>query len=207
MDAAEPLADLLAELVERRAETGRVQELGELGGVTVEVGAEQHPHPADRRVPLGLVEQLVDERGEGATVAEEPLEGARQATIAIGEVGPQHVLHGPGGLLVGCRRLGDQLLELATDDIGVHRGRGILERQQADPERTLHDRGAFRVVTLGERGRERAVGEDETLDEDPVAVDSHGWTGSGLPRRRAGRGLQREDSGFHGGSVDDARAT
>ena len=48
----------------------------------------RQPHPADRRVPLGLVEQLVDEGGERATVAKEPLERAREPSVAIGEVRP-----------------------------------------------------------------------------------------------------------------------
>src|SRR5204862_8128794 len=60
--------DLLAELVHRRSEAGRVDKAGELRGITIEVGPEQDPDPADRAVALSLVEQLADELPQLAAI-------------------------------------------------------------------------------------------------------------------------------------------
>ena len=197
MHALEPLGDLLAELVQRRAEPGRVQQLGDLRPVAVEVLAEQAADAADRGVPARLVEQLVHELLELAAVAEELLERPRQPAVAIGEVGAQHVLDGPRGLLVDGRRLGDELLELAPDDVDVDRRRGVLEGQQADPQGALDHGRALAGLALGERRGEDRVREDESLDDDPVAVDAHLGCGVRAARRQRRRCRQREDSGFH----------
>ena len=173
VDALEALADLLAELVERRAEPGRIEELGDLAPVAVEVLAEQAADPADGRVTARLVEQLVHELLEGATIAEELLERPRQPAVAVREVGAQDVLHGAGRGLVDGRRLGHELLELAADHVDVH-GRGrVLHGQQADAQRALHDGRSLGGLAIGERGGEGGVHDHEALDDDPVAVDAH----------------------------------
>ena len=83
---------LLAELVHRRVEPGRVEQQRELGGVAVEVALEHRADPADRAVALRLVEQLVDHRAQRAPIAEELLERARQPAVAVGEVGAEGLL-------------------------------------------------------------------------------------------------------------------
>ena len=80
--------------------------IGELGRVAVEVALEHRADPADRAVALRLVEQLVDHRAQRAAVAEELLERARQAAVAVGEVGAQRLLERLGGLLVDRSRPG-----------------------------------------------------------------------------------------------------
>jgi hypothetical protein len=85
---------------------------GELGRVAVEVRTEQRPDPADRAVALRLVEQVVDERAQRATVTEEPLERPRKATVAVGEVRPERLLQRRRRPLVDQLGLADELLEL-----------------------------------------------------------------------------------------------
>ena len=94
LEALEAGRDLLAELVHRRVEAGRVEQDGELRGVAVEVALEHRADPADGAVALLLVEQLVDHRAQRAAVAEELLERARQPAVAVGEVGAQGLLEG-----------------------------------------------------------------------------------------------------------------
>ena len=116
-----------------------------------------------------------------------------QPTVAIREVRAEDVLHGPRRLLVGGRRLGHELLELAPDDVRVHRRRGVLEGEEADAQRALRDGGTLRLVALREGGGERAVHEDEPLDQDALAVDAHG--------RRAGDGPQGAAEGLGSGTI------
>ena len=123
----------------RRVEAGGVEQEGELRRVAVEVALEHPADPADRAVALRLVEQLLDHRPQGASIAEELLEGPRQAAVAIGEVGAQGLLERLGGLLVDRLGLADELLELGPDDIDVDRHAGVLEREQADPEGALDE--------------------------------------------------------------------
>ena len=70
---------------------------GELGRVAVEVGPEELADAADGAVALRLVEQVVDERTQLAAIAEELLQGARQAPVAVGEVGPERLFEGQRG--------------------------------------------------------------------------------------------------------------
>ncbi len=93
MSCSKPLADLGAELVERRAQPRRVEQLRQPRGVAIEVGAQQDAHPADGRVAPLLVEELAGEGAQLAAVAEEGLQRARQATVAIREVRAQHLIH------------------------------------------------------------------------------------------------------------------
>ena len=83
---------LLAELVHRRVEPGRIEQERELRGVAVEVALEHRADPPDRAVALRLVEQLVDHRPQRAAVAEELLERPRQPAVAVGEVRAQGLL-------------------------------------------------------------------------------------------------------------------
>ena len=165
------------------------------------------PDAADGGVPLGLVEQLVDELLEGSAVPEEALERAGQPPVPVREVGAEDVLHRARRLLVDGARLGDQLLELPPDHVHVHRRRRVLEGQEADAQGALHDRRPLGRVTLGERRSERSVREHETLDDDAVSVDADrrrpGCGPCGL-RCRTGQG---EESGFHGPILAGARAT
>src|SRR4029078_3394160 len=87
LDALEARRDLLAELVHRRVEPGRVEEMRELGRVAIEVALQHVPDAAAAAVALLLVEQLVHHRAQRAAVAEELLQGPWQPTVAVCEVG------------------------------------------------------------------------------------------------------------------------
>ena len=163
--------DLLAELVHRRVEPGRVEQQGELGRVPVEVALEHPADPPDRAVALGLVEQLLDHRAQGAPIAEELLERPRQAAVAIGEVRPEGLLERLGGLLVDRFGLADELLELGPDDVDVDRDARILEREQADPDRPLDQVGAIVHRSLAQERREGRIADHEALDHDPLALE------------------------------------
>ena len=146
---------------------------------------------------LRLVEELVDELLQLAAVAQELLEGPRQPAVAVREVGAQHLVDAPARPVVDGRRLGARALELAPDEVDVDRCRGVLEGQQADPQRALDHGRALPGLALGERRGEDGVREDEPLDDDPVAVDAHQGCGVRAARRQRRRCRQREDSGFH----------
>ena len=164
LDALEPRRDLLAELVHRRVEPGRVEEQRELGRVAVEVALEHPADPADRAVALLLVEQLVDHRAQGAAVAEEPLQGPRQASVAVGEVRAQRLLEGRGGPLVDLLRLADHPLEFGPDGVDVDRHARVLEGEQADPQRALDEAGALGCRALAEeRGRVGSAGSRRSM--------------------------------------------
>ena len=98
LEDLEPGRDLLAELVHRRVEPGRVEQQRELGGVAVEVALEHPADPPDRAVALRFVEQLLDHGAQRAAVAEELLERPRQPAVAVGEVGAQRLLERLGRL-------------------------------------------------------------------------------------------------------------
>ncbi len=148
-----------------------IQEDGELRRVAVEVGPEQRPHPPDRAVALRLVEQLAHVRAEGALVAEELLEGPRQAPVAIGEVGAERLVERLRGPDVDLLRLPDQLLELRPDDVDVHGDAGVLEREEADLQRALDERRPLIDGPLREERCQSGVADDEALDHDSVRVD------------------------------------
>ena len=138
----EAVADLLAELVQRRVEARRVEQQREARRVAIEVGAQQLAHAADGTVAALLVEQVVDERAERAAIAQELLQGARQAPVAVGEVEAQRLFQRAAGLLVGDLGARQQGVELVAYDVHVDRHAGVLERHQADAHGALDDRRA-----------------------------------------------------------------
>ena len=140
LERLEAVGHLLAELVHRGVEPGRVEQERELGRVAIEVALEHRADPADRAVALRLVEQLVDHRAQRAAVAEELLERARQPAVAVGEVGAERLLERLGGLLVDLFGLADELLELGADDVDVDGDARVLEREQADAQGALDER-------------------------------------------------------------------
>ena len=184
----------------RRVEPGRVEQRRELRGVAVEIALEHRADPADGAVALRLVEQLVDHRPQRAAVAEELLERARQPAVAIGEVRPERLLERRGGLLVDRFGLPDELLELGPHDIDVDRDAGVLEREQADPERALDEIGAIVGGALGEECRQRPIVDDQPVDDDPVAVEANARTGR--PVRTGDDGEWRERRGVHARNDD-----
>ena len=180
----------------RGVEPGRVEQDRELGRVAIEVALEHPADPADRAVALRFVEQLVDHRAQGTSIAEELLERPRQPAVAVGEVGAQGLLERLGGLLVDRFCLADQLLELGPDDVDVDRDAGILERQQADPDGAFDQFASVICGSLAQERRQRWVVNDQPFHDDPFALQAN-------PRRGRGTGLgmddgeRREDGGFH----------
>ena len=187
---------LLAELVHRGVEPGRVEQRRELRGVAVEVALEHRPDAPDRAVALRLVEQLVDHRPQRAAVAEEPLERARQPSVAVGEVRAERLLERERGLLVDRFGLTDELLELGPDDVDVDRDAGVLEREQADPQRAPDELGAVIGRALGEERGQRRIVEDQPLHDDPVTLDAD-TRGSRRGVRPGDDGERWERGGFH----------
>ena len=177
---------LLAELVHRRVEAGRVEQERELRGVAVEIALEHRADAPDGAVALLLVEQLVDHRLQGAAVAQELLERPRQAAVAIGEVRAQRLLEGERGLLVDRLGLAHELLELGPHDIDVDRDAGVLEREQADPQGALDEVRPVVGRALGEERGERRVVDDEAIDDDPLALEADARS-PGVPVRRRRR--------------------
>ena len=169
-------------------EPRRVQQQGELRGVAVEVALEHRADPADGAVALRLVEQLVDHRPQGAAIAEELLERARQPPVAVGEVGAQGLLERLGGLLVDRLRLAQELLELGPHDVHVDRHAGVLEGEEADPDGALDEVGAVVGRALGEERGERLVLHDQMVDDDAIALDADAGRGD---RRGAGAARSR----------------
>ena len=108
------------------------------------------PDPADGAVALGLVEQLVDHAAQRAAVAEEPLERARQPTVAVGEVRAQRLLERRRRPLVDLLGLADEALELGLHDIDVDGDAGVLEREEPDAQGALDERRPVVGRALGE---------------------------------------------------------
>ena len=184
LEALEPGRDLLAELVHRRVEAGGVEEVGELGRIAIEVALQHPADPPDGAVALGLVEQLVHHGPQRAAVTEELLQGARQPTVPIGEVGAQRLLEGLGGTLVDLLCLADHPLELGPDRVDVDRHARVLERDQADAQGPLDERTPIPRRALPQERGEGRVRQGQAVDDDPVALE---------PDRR----VERDDGGFH----------
>ena len=139
LERAEALGDLGSELVQRRAEPRRVEQARESRRVAVEIGVEHPRDAADRRVAPGGVEQLLDHGAQLAAVAEERLEGARQAPVAIGKVRAQDALERFRRSLVRGAALVGEALELAANGIHVQGHPDALECRQADPNGALDE--------------------------------------------------------------------
>ena len=194
LDGLEPAADLLAELVHGRVQTGRVEQHRQLRRVAVEVALEHPADPPDRAVALRFVEQLVDHGAKGTAIAEEPLEGARQAPVPVGEVRAQRLLECHGSTLVHQLGLAQDAFELGSDDVDVDGDPGVLERDQPDAQGALDECRPIVGRTFGERRGEHRVVEDEAVHDDPVAqhLDAGRRRGSISVRRE-----RHERSGFH----------
>jgi len=134
-------------------------------------------------------------------VAEEPLERPRQATVAVGEVRPQGLLERKGSPFVRRLRLLEERLELAPDDIDVHRHAGILEGDEADLQGSFDESRSIVHRPLGDERGEGGVDEGQAIDDDPVTLEPDDR------RRRNGRRREGDEAGFHGAIFDAARAT
>ena len=152
VEPREAVADLGPELVERGAQAGRVQQLGEPRGVAVEVAAEHRTHPAHGGVAPGLVEQLADERSQLAAITQELLQGARQPSVAVREVLAQHGVERRRGAFAGGLCLPHETLELAPHDVHVQRDARVLECREPDAQRAFEQ---GRAVLLGPVRHER----------------------------------------------------
>ena len=131
-----------------------------------------------------------------AAVAEELLERARQAAVAVGEVRAERLLERERGLLVDRFGLADQLLELGPDDVDVDRDACVLEREQADPEGAPDELGAVIGGAFGEECGQGRIVEDQPLHDDPVTLDADP-RGSGRGVRPGDDGERWERGGFH----------
>ena len=151
-----PAVDLLAELVHRGVEPGRVQQVGQLGRVAVEVALQHAADAPDGAVALGLVEQLVHHGAQGAAIAQELLQRAWQAAVAIGEVGAERLLQRLGSPLVDLLGLADHALELRAHGIHVDGHAGVLERDEPDAQGPFDERTPIlRRALPQERGEGR----------------------------------------------------
>ena len=170
----------------------------ELRGVAVEVRLEHPADAADGAVALLLVEELVDHPAQGAAVAEEPLERAREPAVAVREVRAQRLLERGRGAFVDLLRLADQALELGLDHVDVDRHARVLERDEPDPQGALDEGGLVVARSFGEEGGEAVVGDDQALDDDAIAIEADaGRQGRGLAAGDGGR--ERVDGcGVHG---------
>ena len=189
VELVETLGHLAAELEERRAQAGGIQEDRQLAAVALEVGAEERLDAADGAVALRLVEELIGEGTELAAVAQEGFERAREAPVAVGEVLAQELVQGGGRLRVGVLRLAQEDGELGPHRVDVHGDAGIHEGGHADPEGALHEAGALLGGALGDEGGEAGVDEDQAIDHDAIALDRDAGArgGGGGARRRGDR--------------------
>ena len=189
---------LLAELVHRRVQTGRVEQVRELRGVAVEVRLEHPPDAADRAVALLLVEQFVHHAAQGAAVAEESLEGPRKPAVAVREVRAQGLLEGSRGAFVDLLRLADQALELGLDDVDVDRDARVLEGDETDAQCALDQRRLVVARALGQERGQAMVGDDQAFDDDAVTIEAD----TGRQRRGLATGDRRRERvdgcGIHG---------
>ena len=184
VELVEALGHLAAELEERRAQAGGVEEGGELAAVALQVRAEKRLDAADGAVALRLVEELVGERAELAAVAQEGLERAREAPVAVGEVLAQELVQGRGRLRVGVLRLAQEGGELGPHRVDVDGHAGVHEGGQADLEGALHEAGALLGGALGDEGGQAGIDEDQALDDDAVALDRDARGARAGARRR-----------------------
>ena len=111
-------------------------------------------------------------RAQRAAIAEELLERARQAAVAVGEVGAQRLLERRGGPLVDLLRLADHPLELRAHGVHVDGDARVLERDQADAQRALDERTPVPRRALPQERGEGRVRQGQALDDDPVAFEA-----------------------------------
>jgi hypothetical protein len=141
------------------------------GLITLEVAAQQDAHPADGRVPAVLVEQLSGEGAQLAAIAQEGLERARQATIDVGEILSQHLVHLSRDTLVERLGLADHGLEFTAHHVHVERGARVLQGQQADAQGARHECRSIVGGALSHEGGEARIDESKVVDEDALSRD------------------------------------
>ena len=209
VELGEALGDLAAELEERRAQAGGVEEGGELAAVAVDVRAEERLDAADGAVALRLVEELVGERAELAAVAQEGLERAREAPVAVGEVLAQELVEGGGRLGVRLLGLAQEAGELGPDGVDVDGHAGIHEGGHADLEGALDEAGALLGGALGDEGGQAGIEEDQALDDDAVALDrdARGAAAGALAGAATGGRLVADEPGMGGRPAGEGRLT
>jgi hypothetical protein len=161
--------------------------------LAVEVVAQQRAHAADGAVPLGFVEQLIDVDAQLPAVAQEALEGARQAAVVVAKVGAQHTIERLGRTLVHRLRALEQRFEFAAHHLDVQRSAGILDSQQADAQATLDQLGALTLGALGHELSQGPVGQLDVVYQHALAVDADGGGGPAPSGRK-----WVQASGFHG---------
>ena len=173
LEGAELTGHLVAELVERRALAGGVQEVGELAGVAVEVAAQQLAQLAHGALAAVRVEQLAHQAAQLALVAQERLQGAGQAAVAIGEVGAQLLLQRLGSPGVRLLQALGEARELGADDIGREADAGVADGLQADAQRTLDQPRPLIGGAVRDEGGQLRVVELEMLDDDAVRLEGY----------------------------------
>ena len=75
------------------------------------------------------------------------------------------------GPLVGLGGPAEEPVELASDGVDVDRDAGVLERDEADPEGALDERGPVVRRPLGDEPGQPGIDQDEPLDDDPLTVE------------------------------------
>ena len=169
--AAELVGDLAAELVERRAGAGRVEQLRQPRPVTVEVLAQDLVELAEGALALVLVEQVAGDAPQLPVVAQEALEGPGQAPVPIGEVLAQGRRQRLRRLALGRLHAVVEALELGLHDIGAQAHARVRQRQQTDAQRALGQRRPVRLGRLAHEGGKGRIGEAKPVDVDGVAGD------------------------------------
>ena len=106
-----------------------------------------------------------------------------------------------GGLLVDRLGLADELLELGPDDVDVDGHARVLEGEQADAHGALDEVGAVVAGPLGQERGQRRVGDDQALDDDPIAFDADTRRGRRVVTARDDGERWRERGWFHAGTI------
>jgi hypothetical protein len=166
--------------------------VGELGRVAVEVLLEHAADAADGAVALGLVEQLVHHRAQGASIAQELLERAGKSAVAVREIGAKRLLQRGRGSFVDLLGLTHHPLELRANRVHVDGHARVLQRDQPDTQGSLDERAPIPRRALPQERGEGRVRQGQALDDDAVTLD-------------ADRGVERDDDGFHGRKVGPTR--
>jgi hypothetical protein len=117
-----------------------------------------------------LIEEFARERAQLTSVAQECLERPGQATIAIGEVLAQDLIYLGCDPLVEGFGLTQHGVELATHDVDVHRGTGVLQGDKPDAECAANEGRPVVCGPLGHESREARVEESEVLDDEALAA-------------------------------------
>jgi hypothetical protein len=105
---------------------------------------------------------------------EELLEGPRQPSVAVGEVGTERLFQRGRRSLVDLLGLAHHPLEFGAYGVDVDGHAHVLERKQTDPQGALSDGLALGGLALPEERGKRRVRDRQALDDDPIALEPHG---------------------------------